>query len=353
MPVLTAKTPTKTYPVWIEAGILDRLGTVLAPLCPGRTIALVTDDQVAPLYLQQAIQALEKASFTVSHRVLPAGEQSKTRDQLDGLYTFFHQAGLTRIDPVVALGGGVVGDLAGFAAATWLRGVPLVQVPTSLLAQVDASIGGKTAIDIPLGKNLIGSIYQPTAVIMDPLCLKSLPDRRLAEGMAEVIKYGLIDDASLLDLLEEPVVDLAPLIQRCVGIKLAFVARDEQDTGERMLLNFGHTVGHALEQVTAYARYSHGEAVAIGMVVAAALGERIGVTRTGTRARIEGLLQTHQLPTHTDLPVHGLVAAINRDKKKRGDHIQLVLLKEAGQAFLYPVHADQLAVWLEEVWFNG
>ena len=260
---------------------------------------------------------------------------------------------MSRIDPVVALGGGVMGDLAGFAAATWLRGVPLVQVPTTLLAQVDSSIGGKTGIDLPEGKNLVGAFYQPRAVVMDPAVLHSLSRRRMAEGLAEVIKYGLIGDLPLLDQIEQKTYDLEWVLERCVRSKITIVAQDEKDSGERMLLNFGHTVGHAIEKVTGYERYSHGEAVAAGMVAAAAIGEQIGQTEPGTSAAIRSLLEAYQLPVQVDVPVDDLLMAIRSDKKRIGNRIHFVMLRRPGEAFVFPMEPELLDQVLREVWNRG
>jgi|LSQX01.1.fsa_nt_gb 3-dehydroquinate synthase len=350
MPELIAHTPTRDYPIVIRNGSLKQLGSIIAAYCKGRTAVLITDEQVAALYLSEASQSLEAAGFSVHCVVLPAGEATKSWDQLNDLYGQFHQAGLTRIDPVVALGGGVIGDLAGFAAATWLRGVPLVQVPTSLLAQVDASIGGKTAVDSVYGKNLIGTFYQPVAVIMDPSVLHSLPRRRMAEGMAEVIKYALIGDLDLLKMIEQQILDLEWILERCVSIKTGIVSRDEKDVGERMLLNFGHTIGHALEKATGFSRYTHGEAVAIGMVMAAAIGEQLGETEKGTRERIEHILHRYQLPTRIDRSAEGIPEAIYSDKKRLGSKVHLVLLRKVGQAFTRPITPDELTKIIKEVW---
>ena len=353
MPELIARTANSDYLVLIQQGALDRLGEVVAANCRGRKTVVVTDDQVAPFYLERAHSVLQSAGFSCSSLILPAGETSKTPASLARLYAAFHQHGLSRIDPVIALGGGVVGDLAGFAAATWLRGVPLIQVPTTLLAQVDSSIGGKTGIDLPEGKNLVGAFYQPRAVVMDPVLLHTLPRRRMAEGMAEVIKYGLIGDLPLLEQIEQKTIDLEWMVERCVHSKINIVARDEKDNGERMLLNFGHTVGHAIEKVTGYDRYSHGEAVAAGMVAAAAIGEALGETETGTRARISRLLQDYQLPVRIDVPVDALSAAIRSDKKRLGGRIHFVFLRRPGEAFVQPMEPGRLEEVLREVMAHG
>ena len=353
MPEIIARTATADYPIFIQQGALDHLGERIAACVQGRRAVIVTDDQVGPLYLERASRSLRAAGFSCSEAVVPAGEASKTPEQLASLYARFQETGLSRADPVIALGGGVVGDLAGFAAATWLRGVPLAQVPTTLLAQVDSSIGGKTGIDLPQGKNLIGAFYPPRLVVMDPAVLHTLPRRFMADGMAEVIKYGLIGDEPLLDQVEQQACDLEWVVSRCVRSKIAVVARDEKDNGERMLLNFGHTVGHAIEKATGFNAFSHGEAVAVGMVIAARVGEQLGETEPGTCDRIRRVLEAYQLPVRADIPLTAILLAIKSDKKRLGSRIHYVLLRRPGEAFLKPMAPEELADVLGEVWPRG
>ncbi len=353
MPEIVASTTSGDYPILIQQGALDRLGDTASRVCRGRRAFIVTDDQVGPLYLERAARSLAAAGFATAHAVLPAGEPSKSPESLLLLYDGFHQAGLSRTDLVIALGGGVIGDLAGFAAATYLRGVPLIQVPTTLLAQVDSAIGGKTGIDLPAGKNLAGAFYQPKAVVMDPGLLRTLSRRRMAEGMAEVIKYGLIGDLPLLEQIEQRTYDLEWILERCVRIKTTVVSRDEKDSGERMILNFGHTVGHAVEQATQYKIFTHGEAVAIGMAAASAIGERLGQTEAGTAARVRRILTDYQLPVSADLDVKDLIGAIRSDKKRLGGRIYFVLLRRPGDAFLLPMEPAVLEDVLPGVWQHG
>lgn len=353
MPEIIANTKTGDYPILIQQGALKKLGELAKEVCRGRRACIVTDELVGGFYLDKAAEAMRQAGFTVSSFAVPAGESSKSPAQLLALYEVFHQAGITRSDPVIALGGGVVGDLCGFAAATWLRGVPLIQVPTTLLAQVDSAIGGKTGIDLPYGKNLAGAFYQPKAVLMDPALLRTLPRNRMAEGMAEVIKYGLIRDLALFEQIEQHVYDLEWVLERCVRIKTTVVAADERDTGERMLLNFGHTVGHAIEKTTQYKTFSHGEAVAVGMVAAARLGESLGQTPAGIADRIEKLLAAYHLPIKAEVPIDDLLLAIRSDKKRLAGKLYFVLLREVGQAFLYPMQPEILEENLKEVWQHG
>jgi 3-dehydroquinate synthase len=353
MPDILASTASGDYQVLIQQGSLDSLGKIAAQVCRGRRALIVTDENVRPLYLERAARSMENAGFAVLDAAVPAGESSKSPAMLLFLYERFHGAGLSRTDPVIALGGGVVGDLAGFAAATYLRGVPLIQVPTTLLAQVDSSIGGKTGIDLPFGKNLAGAYYQPKAVIMDPGVLRSLPHSRMAEGMAEVIKYGLIRDISLLEQIEKKAYDLEWVLERCVRIKTGVVSRDEKDSGERMVLNFGHTIGHAVEKATGFSSCTHGEAVAIGMAAAADIGEHLGLTLPGTAGRIRAVLAEYHLPVSSGLPADDLIEAIRSDKKRLAGRIWFVMLKTAGDAFLYPMEPDQLEQALREVWTHG
>ncbi len=353
MPEILAKTSIGSYEVTIANHSLSRIGKRAKSLVRGTRAFIVTDRNVAKHYLGKVKESLEAAGLRVESFVIEPGEASKTADSLFMLYNKFQVFGITRADLIVALGGGVVGDLAGFAAATYLRGVPLIQVPTTLLAQVDSSVGGKTAIDLPAGKNLVGSFYHPLAVIMDPSVLATLPRTIMNEGMAEVIKYGCIRDLSLFEQIESNQMDLEWVLERCIHIKTQVVAKDERDTGERMLLNFGHTIGHAIEKVTSYQTYSHGQAVAIGMVVACRMGECLGVTPPGTTQRVETCIKKFGLSVDCDLPEESIRAAIRSDKKTFSDTVYFVLLKEIGEAILYPMDAPTLDKVLKEVWKHG
>jgi len=342
MPQIMANTNNENYPIHIRTGALAQLGEVASSCVKGRKAIVVTDSNVAELYLGKAVQALKESGFSVASCTIPAGESSKSQKMLFMLYEQFHTAGITRTDLVVALGGGVVGDLTGFAAATYLRGCPLIQVPTTLLAQVDSSIGGKTGIDLPYGKNLAGTFYQPKAVVIDPSVLSTLSRTRMAEGMAEVIKYGCIRDELLFETLERGTFDLEWILERCIRIKTTVVQNDEFDIGERMLLNFGHTLGHAIEKVTGFSKISHGEAVAIGMVYASAMGENAGITPAGTTARISLVLARWKLPQSTDLDFDEIYTAMLSDKKKLSGKLYYVLLKKIGEAATYPMSVTVL-----------
>lgn len=350
MPEILAKTSIGSYEVTIANNSLFRVGKRAKSLVRGTRAFIATDKNVARLYLNKVEESLETAGFRVESLVIEPGEESKNATSLFMLYDKFHDFGITRTDLIVALGGGVIGDLAGFAAATYLRGIPLIQVPTTLLAQVDSSIGGKTAIDLPYGKNLVGSFYHPLAVILDPSVLATLPRTVMNEGMAEVIKYGCIRDISLFEQIESNRMDLEWVLERCIHIKTEVVAKDERDTGERMLLNFGHTIGHAIEKVACYKTYSHGQAVSTGMVVACKMGELLGITKQGTTQKVKSCLEKFGLPTECDLPVEEIQDAIRSDKKTLSDTVYFVLLKEIGEGILHPMDAPTLNQVLKEVW---
>ena len=336
---LTVALPGREYDIKIEKGLLDRAGESCRGVLPKtRRIAVVTDSNVAPLYLERVHKSLEGAGFAVCGITVPAGESSKSMEMLGQLYDQMLDFGLSRTDAVVALGGGVVGDLAGFAAATLLRGVDYVQIPTTLLAQVDSSVGGKVAIDLPAGKNLAGAFWQPRLVLMDPDCLDTLPDAVFFDGMAEVIKYGCIRDGAFFRLLLDCggraglMEHIEQVLYTCCDIKRRVVLNDERDTGERMVLNFGHTVGHAFELAGHYETWTHGQAVAVGMLWAAALGERLSITPAGTGEDIRRALETYRLPTEISCPWQTVVEAVGLDKKRAGEGISFVLLTTLGRA---------------------
>ena len=339
MKTLTVALPGREYDIVIERGLLKRAGELCkASLPKASKLAVVTDTNVGPLYADKVKAALEQAGFAVQVTTLPAGEQTKCVDNLSLLWEQFMSFGLTRTDAIVALGGGVIGDLAGFAAATVLRGVDFVQIPTTLLAQVDSSVGGKVAIDLKAGKNLAGAFWQPRLVLMDPEVLNTLDDKTFADGMAEVIKYGCIRDAEFFAFLEhhpsraEIMEEIEHVLYTCCDLKREVVVADERDTGVRMLLNFGHTLGHAYELAGNYEIWTHGQAVAAGMVKAAQLGLALGVTPEGTSERIAALLEQISLPTAIDCTHEQYADAVGLDKKGAGDNISLILLEAIGCA---------------------
>lgn len=341
---LTVNLDNNSYPVYIESGILKHAGTYISQVFKGRRIIIVSDDNIYPLYGELLVNAL--SSFECSSLVLPHGESTKSFETLPKIFAAMLANNITRSDLVIALGGGVTGDLAGFAAASYLRGVPLVQIPTSLLAQVDSSIGGKVAVDLPQGKNLVGAFYHPKLVLIDPDVLNTLPERYIRDGMGEVIKYGCIKDLSLFELLssyhsfEELKSQIPSIIYRCVDIKRTIVEADQFDTGERMLLNFGHTLAHTIEQFYQYKRESHGEAVAIGMYQITCLAEKYGLTALGEAEKICDLLKIYGLPYQCNLPVSELNDAIRLDKKNLEDNLNVVLLHRIGSSFVYPTNLN-------------
>lgn len=346
MITLRVSTVHSTSTIHIARGTLARVGRLAraSGLAPG-SCAIVTDTRVGKLYGARLKRALKAAGFEVKAYVqVPPGERSKSLRRVAGLYEAFAGAGLERGRPVFALGGGVVGDLAGFAAATWLRGVPLVMVPTSLLAQVDSSVGGKVGVDLAAGKNLVGAFHQPSLVVIDPAVLATLPPRHVRAGLAEAAKVGFALDPTLVKLLERGVVRLRagdpralePVIVRAVAAKARVVSADERDGGRRQLLNYGHTTAHALEAAFEYRRWVHGEAVALGMAVAAALARRKGLLSPATADRQARLLEGLGLPA----PARALAGvsaskvfnAMKLDKKRDAGSLHFVLTEGVGVA---------------------
>lgn len=338
MKTLQVALPGREYAIHIAPGLLDRAGEMIRSVFRGEKITVVTDSNVEPLYGKQLNDSLTEQGFRVHFIQIPAGETSKCAQQLFRLYDEMLAFGMTRTDLVIALGGGVVGDLAGYAAASLLRGIPFIQIPTTVLAQVDSSVGGKVAIDLPRGKNLVGAFYQPKMVLIDPECLRTLSSRVLADGMAEVIKYGAIRDADLFRKLEqisgekELFAKIGEIVYTCCDIKRSVVEEDELDTGERMILNFGHTFGHAIEKQYHYETYTHGEAVGVGMVLACQYGERCGITPAGTGEKMKTLLEQYGLPTEVSMDMQTLREAMAVDKKGEGSKINLILLRDIGEA---------------------
>jgi len=333
--------------IFIKKGALDDAGKIVANQIAGRNTVVVADENTYRLFGDRVKKSFESAGFRVSFSVFVAGEASKTPTTLFKIYEDFHEAQLTRSGVVIALGGGVVGDVSGFAAATYLRGVPVVQIPTTLLSQVDSSIGGKTGIDMPFGKNSVGAFYQPIAVITDPDVLSSLPERVFSDGMAEVIKYGCIRDEKLFQLCLENIVDLNDIICRCIKIKCEVVEADEFDKGERMLLNFGHTVGHAIEKSLNFAGLTHGEAVGLGMIVAAEIGEKYGNGETKTDI-IKAMMNQH-LPLRYDLDIEKVCNALGADKKRDAQKINYVVLEKIGKGKLMEISLEELKKLVKEV----
>lgn len=338
---------SRAYDVGIGPELLDRLGVEIAARLHPKKIGLVTDSRVAPLYAARARAALEQVA-EVAEFVIPAGEASKNGQEYLSLLSFLAGEKLTRADCLVALGGGVVGDLTGFAAATYLRGVAYVQVPTTLLAAVDSSVGGKTAIDLPEGKNLAGAFYQPSLVLCDTDTLNTLPEDIFRDGCAEVIKYGVLYDPALFAHLEEKGVDFdrEAVIARCVELKRDVVARDEFDRGERQKLNLGHTVGHGVEAKSNFT-VSHGKAVAIGMAIVSRAAAKMGLCKIEDRDRILAVLERFSLPVSTSLSPEELAKAALSDKKRAGDTVNLILPAAIGDCRIVPTPVTQLEGFLK------
>ena len=334
----------RPYDIFIERGIIDCCGEYIKRLSNAEKVVVVSDTNVAPLYQWRVLNSLSKHGLKVNTHIFPAGEGSKTLDTIAEIYKTLADFRMTRRDIIVALGGGVCGDMAGFAAATYLRGIDFIQVPTSLLAQVDSSVGGKTGVDLPQGKNLVGAFHQPIAVLIDPDTLNTLPDEFIADGMGEVIKYGCIKDAAFFEKLEneDALSDIESVIETCVSIKRDVVSRDEKEAGERMLLNFGHTLGHAIEKIYNYTGITHGMAVAVGMALIARAGEKQGVAAPGTADRIIKLCEKYGLPTETEVSFADMAQAAMGDKKTAGSKINLVMLKQIGESFIPPLPLDEL-----------
>lgn len=331
----------RSYPIIIEDGLLDRVDVEIKKIFNGNKIFILTDENVNKYYGDIINLKLEESGYKVKKYVLPAGEETKNFFTLPSVYNELLDFNLTRSDLIITLGGGVIGDLGGFVASTYLRGISFVQVPTSLLAQVDSSVGGKVAVDLEKGKNLVGSFYHPKSVLIDPLVLKTLEKRFLIDGMAEVIKYGCIKDKELFKYLydihnyDELINNIGTIIHKCCDIKREVVENDERDIGERMLLNFGHTIGHAIEQYYNYSKYTHGEAVAIGMYNISLISERCGLTKLGTSEKIKGILKRYELPYNMDIDIEDILDTMNLDKKKLGKKLNLIVLKEIGNAEIY------------------
>jgi 3-dehydroquinate synthase len=341
MQTLTVNLGDRSYPIYVGAGILEQAGEWLKQAGLRGKVAVVTNPTVAQLYLDSVHEALTNADFEVTPILLPDGEEHKNLKSVASIYDHLIGERLERKSCVLALGGGVVGDVAGFAAATYLRGIPYVQVPTTLLAQVDSSVGGKTGVNHENGKNLIGAFYQPKMVLIDVAVLRTLPRRELVAGLAEVIKYGIIQDPGLFQLLEQRAEKLLGLdrelltqvIARSCAIKARVVEADEREEDFRAVLNFGHTIGHALEAVTGYRQLLHGEAVGVGMVKAAALSVQHGFCDTASFNRMVALIKKAGLPVEIppDVAPQNLIQAMEVDKKVAGGKIKFIVCEGIGK----------------------
>ena len=348
MKTVTVNASTK-YDVIIGPGILDQLGNQVRSLSTARRVCIVSDSNVFPLHGDTATASLLQAGLEVINFVFPAGEESKTASVYLELLNYLAQNHITRSDCLVALGGGVVGDLTGFAAATYLRGIPFIQAPTTMLAAVDSSVGGKTAIDLPAGKNLCGAFYQPKSVLCDTLTLNTLPRDIFLDGCAEVIKYGILYDSDFFAYLSQTGADfdLETVIARCVELKRDVVMEDEFDTGARMKLNLGHTIGHGIEARSNFT-LSHGKSVAIGMAIIARIAANNGYCPPETRDQILNILQDFGLPTETTFSAEEIYSYTLSDKKRSAGTINLIIPRGIGNCDIVPTPVDTLKNIIEE-----
>ena len=342
MQIVPVALGARSYSIQIGSRLIAGLGRTYTDLKLGSRCAVITDSQVGPLYAKHVVESLKAAGAQSVVITIPSGEASKSLKCVDQCYQQLATHRLERKSSVVALGGGVVGDLAGFVAATYLRGIPFIQIPTTLLAQVDSSVGGKTGVNLKAGKNLVGAFYQPRLVLCDLATLRTLPSREFRSGLAEIIKYGIIYDASLFAFLEREMPrilkrqekPLAHIIARSCEIKAEVVSQDETESGRRAILNFGHTIGHAIEAISGYGRFLHGEAISIGQVKAAALSAQLSGLPESDVLRIQRLFEACGLPTHlplTSLQRRRLFAAMQLDKKVSNGEVQFVLARKIGE----------------------
>jgi len=350
MYVLYIDVAERKYPIYIQRGILSEFGKRIPKTYSRQKIAVITDDHLKEIYGEQIERSLQEAGFSTRILSVKPGERSKSLETAAFLYEELLDFGINRADRILAFGGGVVGDLGGFVASTFLRGIPFIQFPTTLLAQVDSSIGGKVAVNLKQGKNLVGSFYHPQMVLIDPDLLQTLDKKYFRDGLAEVIKYGAIRDKDLFfrllhqyDTEADLLSDMELIIYRCCGIKKEIVEKDERDKGERMLLNFGHTIGHGIERVFQYEKYTHGEAVAIGMHEITKRSEKMGKTNPGTADEIRKILIKYRLPYQMpDLDIKELLKSIQHDKKSLGEEMHVVLLEEIGKGYVQSIPREAI-----------
>lgn len=337
-----------SYDILIGSGLLKGCGEAIRKVCDAEKICIVSDDNVAALYEDTVKASLEAAGYKVYVFTFPHGESSKTLSTVNNIYTFLADNRFSRTDALAALGGGVTGDITGFAAATYLRGIPFIQLPTSLLAQVDSSVGGKTGVDIPAGKNLVGAFKQPLLVLCDTSALSTLPESFMRDGTGEIIKYAMIKSQSLFDKLMSDDVSVydEDIIFECVDIKRRTVEADEFDTGERMLLNFGHTLGHAIEKEQNFCGLPHGSAVAVGLSLITALSQKAGLTAYGTSEKLDALIKRHHLPICCDIPLSVLIKHCMSDKKCLSGRINIVICKDIGKSEILPLSYDEFKRFL-------
>lgn len=352
MKKLNIKLADADYNILIKRGIIDNVGEEISKIYSGKKIVIITDENVERLYFDRISASLK--NYDLHKIVIVPGEKSKSIEVLTEVYSKLASFKVSRSDLIIAFGGGVVGDLGGFAAATFLRSVPYIQIPTSLLAQIDSSIGGKVAVDLKEGKNLVGSFYHPKAVFIDPELLKTLSTKFLHDGIGEVIKYGAIRSKELFYKVmnfkndEEFLENVEDVIYSCCSIKKVVVENDEKDNGERMILNFGHTIGHAVEEFFNYEKYTHGEGVAYGMYAITKNSESLGDTDNGTTEEIKKALEKYKLSYNIEgLKNEKILETVELDKKGRGDYINLILLNNIGSCFIKKIKKSEMNEYLK------
>lgn len=338
---------SREYDVAISRGIIDDCGSIIAAATKSRSVVLVSDSNVAPLYADRAERSLSGAGFSVSRVVFEAGEKSKNLRTLSDILEEMARCGATRSSIIAALGGGVVGDVAGFAASVYMRGIDFAQIPTTLLAMIDSSVGGKTAVDLDGGKNLCGAFHQPIAVVCDLDAMSTLTPDILADGLGEAVKYGMGFDASLLDLLSSEERDYEAIVARCVEIKAAVVEADEHDTGERQKLNLGHTAAHAMERLADFS-ISHGKAVAVGMLIVSRAAAKRGLLSKDDLAVLERAIDSLALPKDCRWSARELADAAMSDKKRRGGTVALVVPTAVGSCDIIPTPTDELEKFFDD-----
>ncbi|MDR1567219.1 MAG: 3-dehydroquinate synthase [Streptococcaceae bacterium] len=352
--ILNVDLPSHPYDIVIKKGALASIGIWAKDLWSPQTVAIITDSRVADLYLADVQASLEASGFKVISFIFPEGEASKSLKTAESAYLFLAENKVTRSDGIIALGGGVVGDLAGFVASTYMRGIHFLQIPTTLVAQVDSSIGGKTGVNTSVAKNMVGTFTQPDGVLIDPKVLQTLEDRRVREGIAEIVKYAAIADVALWERLKtlkdefDLIEHAEEVIYACCNIKRKVVVEDELDNGLRLILNFGHTIGHAIEATAGYGVVTHGEGVAIGMVQMNRIAEAKGLTPKGVTAQLIELLEKFHLPiTHTPWEVDRLYNALSHDKKARGAKIKTIVLEKIGEARINLIDLTEMKDYLQ------
>lgn len=347
MKKLSVKTETTSYDILIKRGIIKESVNYIKEVTKAKRLMIISDTNVAPLYLDTLKDALSQSHFEVFSHVFEAGEQSKHLLTVSAIYDALSENEFTRKDCIIALGGGVCGDISGFAAATYMRGIDFIQIPTTLLSQVDSSVGGKTGVDTKYGKNLVGAFYQPKLVLIDPDTLSTLSDHYFCDGMGEVVKYGCIYSEELFSMLETVDIkeNLEDIILECLKIKADVVSKDEKEQGLRMILNFGHTVGHSIEKLSNFS-LSHGECVAKGMMLITLASEKHSLTESGTAMRICKLCKKCGLNTDINHSVHTIAENAKNDKKGSDNKLNIVLIDKIGHTVIKPIDKNEFAEFL-------